>query len=327
MYKLNKWLRAFLNIKHIMAIFIAMCFFSSSMLLYSSSIKSISNYQRFLKTRNYNYSITIDKDLGVDCYAYYNKNITFSKMSNLNTTINAIVLMETGSEHTKNDFLNGYDVALKENEVLISANLAKQNKLKIGTYIYSKSKVTTLVEKYIVKDIIDDVYGFRKNDIDKDKGIIITGKASQYLENIETNYLYFYYEDYSLINKCGANITGELNNINDLKESLVFRHLFYSIITSLLIVSIAIILVIVLRSFNHNIYKKKWEFGIDNINKQVFINQFIYYIVNLLFGYICYFLLTIFSNSSLEIVLMFFLINTIVFALSFIDIKRVIKKR
>jgi len=324
---LSKWIRSSFNLKHIITIIAAVVCLVAAMFLFSNSISSVHEYQSFLNSRNYNYSIVVDKNIDSNCYALYNKTITFSKNESLNSTINAVTLMETGNTHDKDDFLFGYDYELLENEVLISNNLAIINGIKPGMTIYSRSKITTSVDSYIVKGVIADVYGINESDTNMEKGVIVVGESDDYLTNIQTDYIYFYNTDYSKINQQGANITGALNSVEKTKTNLIKSHIFFSSITTGLITIIIVVTAILLLSFNFNVYLKKKEYGVQTLNKSILFDLIAYFGMLIIGGSIVYAFSLLFVRFALESILIFLTILLVAFVCSYFCIKKRMKGR
>lgn len=324
---LSKWNRSSFNLKHIITIIAAVVCLVAAMFLFSNSISSVHEYQSFLNSRNYNYSIVVDKNIDSNCYALYNKTITFSKNESLNSTINAVTLMETGNTHDKDDFLFGYDYELLENEVLISNNLAIINGIKPGMTIYSRSKITTSVDSYIVKGVIADVYGINESDTNMEKGVIVVGESDDYLTNIQTDYIYFYNTDYSKINQQGANITGALNSVEKTKTNLIKSHIFFSSITTGLITIIIVVTAILLLSFNFNVYLKKKEYGVQTLNKSILFDLIAYFGMTIIGGSIVYAFSLLFVRFALESILIFLTILLVAFVCSYFCIKKRMKGR
>lgn len=129
---LPKWIRSNLNAKHIVTLVAAIALMVANMLLFSDETFSMSSYSSFLNDRNYNYSIVVDKDLREDCYAYYDRKISFAKDESLDEKLIATVLMRTDGAYTKNDFLDGIGTEnLRKGEIVISGNLSRKHKLSI----------------------------------------------------------------------------------------------------------------------------------------------------------------------------------------------------
>jgi hypothetical protein len=321
---MKKWFRAALNIKHLICIIITICVFTVMIFLTSESLVSLERYNSFLSSRNYNYSIEIDKDIEQDTYAYYNKTITFTHNNKL---INSVVLMDTQGQHTENDLLNGFDLSLEEYEVAISANIASINNLNIGSIIQSKSKITNKLNDYKVIRILPDIYGIDENDNDRSKGIIITGKSDEYLNNIDVNYIYFYNTDSSLINSKGANIVGKLNNIEVTKSKVFGMYALELAIVLIISLVISILYNIVILSFNKLIYLKRKEFGVSNLYNQIKIDLLVYSLSVSLITLIVFTISSIFVRFSLALMLIEIIPFIVVSFGSYFVLKNYIRRR
>ena len=75
---MKKWFRAVFNLKHLLSIIVIIGCYILMIILTSKSLVSLKSYSNFLSSRNYNYSVIIDKDIKEDTYAFYNKTITFN---------------------------------------------------------------------------------------------------------------------------------------------------------------------------------------------------------------------------------------------------------
>jgi hypothetical protein len=292
--------------------------------LTSESLVSLGRYNSFLSSRNYSYSIEIDKDIEQDTYAYYNKTITFTHNNKL---INSVVLMDTQGQHTENDLLNGFDLSLEEYEVAISANIASINNLNIGSIIQSKSKITNKLNDYKVIRILPDIYGIDENDNDRSKGIIITGKSDEYLNNIDVNYIYFYNTDSSLINSKGANIVGKLNNIEVTKSKVFGMYALELAIVLIISLVISILYNIVILSFNKLIYLKRKEFGVSNLYNQIKIDLLVYSLSVSLITLIVFTISSIFVRFSLALMLIEIIPFIVVSFGSYFVLKNYIRRR
>lgn len=321
---MKKWFRAVFNLKHLLSIIVIIGCYILMIILTSKSLVSLKSYSNFLSSRNYNYSVIIDKDIKEDTYAFYNKTITFNHDDKL---INSVVLMDTQNNYTKNSFLDGYDLLLGEYEVAISANIASINNLKIGSIIQSKSKVTNTLNNYIVKNILPDMYGVSEKDNDRSKGIIIIGKSEEYLNNIETNYIYFYNDDYSLINLNGANIVGQLNSIKSIKNNI--NKIYLLQLGLLLIISIAVstIFFIVILSFNKSIYLKRKEFGLSKLYNQIKTDFFIYDSIITTVTLVSFAISSIFLRFSIVLLLIEIIPFLMISVCSYVIFKNYIRRR
>lgn len=321
---MKKWFRAVFNLKHLLSIIVIIGCYILMIILTSKSLASLKSYSNFLSSRNYNYSVIIDKDIKEDTYAFYNKTIAFNYDDKL---INSVVLMDTQNNYTKNNFLDGYDLLLGEYEVAISANIASINNLKIGSIIQSKSKVTNTLNNYIVKIILPDMYGVSEKDNDRSKGIIIIGKSEEYLNNIETNYIYFYNDDYSLINSNGANIVGQLNSIKSIKNNI--NKIYLLQLGLLLIISIAVstIFFIVILSFNKSIYLKRKEFGLSKLYNQIKTDFFIYDSIITTVTLVSFAISSIFLRFSIVLLLIEIIPFLMISVCSYVIFKNYIRRR
>ena len=321
---MKKWFRAALNIKHLICIIVTICVFTVMIFLTSESLVSLGRYNSFLSSRNYSYSIEIDNDIEQDTYAYYNKTITFTHNNKL---INSVVLMDTQGQHTENDLLNGFDLSLEEYEVAISANIASINNLNVGSIIQSKSKITNKLNDYKVIRILPDIYGIDENDNDRSKGIIITGKSDEYLNNIDVNYIYFYNTDSSLINSKGANIVGKLNDIEVTKSKVFGMYALELAIVLIISLVISVLFNIVILSFNRLIYLKRKEFGVSNLYNQIKIDLLVYSLSVSLITLIVFTISSIFVRFSLALMLIEIIPFIVVSFGSYFVLKNYIRRR
>lgn len=321
---MKKWFRAALNTKHLFCIIITICVFTVMIFLTSESLVSLGRYNSFLSSRNYNYSVEIDKNIEQDTYAYYNKTITFTHNNKL---INSVVLMDTQKQHTENDLLNGFDLSLEEYEVAVSANIASINNLKVGSIIQSKSKITNNVNDYKVIKILPDIYGIDENDNDRSKGIIVTGKSDEYLNSIDVNYIYFYNTDSSLINSKGANIVGKLNDIEVTKSKVFGMYALELSIVLVISLVISVLLYIVILSFNKSIYLKRKEFGVSSLYNQIKIDLLVYSLSVSLITLIIFAISSIFVRFSVALMLIEIIPFIVISVVSYFVLKNYIRRR
>ena len=80
---LSKWIRSNLNPKHMVTIIAVVILAAAAMFLFTNQVSSLNSYSSFLKSRNYNYSVIIDKNLEKDAYAFYDRKISFSTYCSL----------------------------------------------------------------------------------------------------------------------------------------------------------------------------------------------------------------------------------------------------
>lgn len=298
----KKWLRSSLTLKHMITLIAAIVFVVAAMFLFSGKIASMNNYSKFLDSRNYAYSVNIDKDIGENTYAFYKNKITFYSDMNLLEYVNSDVLMELNDTYTSDDFLYGYEIhRLEKYEIAISLNLAKFHQLEEGSLVFSKNKVTNKIESYTIKFILPDIYGVSGKNIENGKGLIVIGLDSDYLSNIKCEYVYFYKDNYTLINKHNANILGELTSIRNTKINVLKRYIFFIGIDNMIIMLVSLLCFFLLSEFNKSVYLKRKEYGNSNLYKMIFIDYSIYLILLVLLTETLYLLSFFLNNYAIEV--------------------------
>lgn len=291
------FVRAYFNIKHIAVIVFFSLLLPLFMLLFSNEISSIQNYSSFLNTRHCNYSVLINQPLSKNSYAYYGDKISFSKDQTLSSVLDATVWMETFSVYDEDDFFNGYDVhTLGRGEIVVSENL----NIKIGTTLYTKSKRNGKLIPYKVTRVLPAFLGLEKENLRVEHGLILLGKDKEYLQKRKTNYLYFFDEDSSDINKEGANISGSLYDFSDVEKKLILKHSTYSGISVLLLLGISLAEMITLSVFNSHIYQEQRKFGNGFLYKNMLLNLLVYSFITRMISFSCYGSVSHLFSLSLE---------------------------
>lgn len=275
----NRWTRRALNLKHIVTIIAACILSAAAMFLFSSSIKSHTNAIGFLNSRNYNYSVLVDKKLNEDTYSFYDSKVTFSKDSLLNDSIPASVLMRLDCDYTKNDVLYNKVELLNFDEVIVSDNIASKYRLKVGNSIFSKNKINNNVCEFHIKDIIPDCYSIIGLSSDIEIGIIIFGYDEEYLNSVQSSFVYLYENDYSKINDHGAFIIeGSLTAKKDQVTTIGSKLGFEFVMTILLCLVSFIVALLVLLFMNIKYYRLCKEYGDKNTYRKQ-PTDFIFYCV------------------------------------------------
>lgn len=94
---------------------------------------------------------------------------------------------------------------LGNREIAITANLAKQFDLKIGSEVFSKHNIKNRIEKYTVVEILPVAYGVLREDYSINYGLIIMGCDLEYLNSTNYSYIGFSEKDpTALIKSSGA---------------------------------------------------------------------------------------------------------------------------
>lgn len=290
----SRIIRSSLNLKHIITIIAAAICFVAAMILYNADLYSLSKYSSFLCSREYSYSTLVDKELRQDSYAYFERKISFSTNRQLNEYVNCEVLMETDNLHTDNDFLYQFDVSsLNTNEVAISENIARSLNLSVGTRLYSKHVVENQVKEYVIKLILPEIYGTKKNDMNSSKGIVVLGTDYSYLDNIVVDHIFFYENDSSLINSSHANIVGDFVKIAEIKDLVGRKIAFYAIITTVIEIMVSSISFMILYAFNKNVYLLKKRTGNRDTSKYLLCHLIGYALASMVLTIITYLIISI----------------------------------
>lgn len=293
----KKWFRGEFCYKHIISIICCAFIAIIGLLVFSSGISSQSHFSYFLNSRNYNYSVLINKNINENCYCYYDNTVTFASNESLDKNIKGTILMRTESIYNENDILFDCIDEFGPNDVVVSDIILRENNLKIGNKIYTKSKVdNSLLEFTIIKSI---PYNYRidSSNANIERGIIIFSYNSSYEESVVSNYLYFYDEDFSKINNESAII---IENSLIVKEdqiksskNIVLRDILISFLFSLvpyLIFNFVIMLI------NNKIYGFARIQGNKCIRK-VIIKDFLFYnVAALIIAELAYLIISAITN-------------------------------
>ena len=186
-------------------------------------------------------------------------------------------------------------------------------KLSIGSLVYSKSPITNSVERYSIANILPDIFGVSDSDISNRKGLIVLGYDEETISNIQTNYIYFDLNDYSLINASGASIAGPLCSLDTLRNNIRAVHLRDALLEVLMMTAVLTGYFISLLIFNRDIYKKRREFGDVDVYKEMFIDFLAYYSLILLPVGAGYLICSIWLSFSIEVFLEMVTLTTIAF--------------
>ena len=323
----KKWLRSEFGFKHVFSILFLSLSALIGSLIFTNSISSTILSSSFLKDRNFHYSVQIDKNIGEDCYGFYDGKITFCSDILTKNSIGGSVLMRTQSIYTINDLLNGTGIQLDKNDVAISENIANSFKLNTGSTIYCKNKVNNEVEEYKIVSIIPFNYRIDSYNISNEKGLIIFGYNNLFEESINAKYIYFYEEDSSLINKKSAlieenTLISKHNQIKTLRKDTITKILISFIIS----LSSFLLMNAILSLLNKNIYGFKRRCGISEINK-IIVKDFGFYCVLSLSTSMLVYLLWSLLSSAFSIVLLLTLVASSLLSLFVGSISTIVYQR
>lgn len=303
---MSKFLRALLNLKHILLIMIIVMLNVGTMFLFNDEINYLNNYLGFLNTRNYSYSVLVDRSISKDTYAFYDRQITFSTNNKMTQSINCTIFMESNNEHSENDFFYPFDSSsLKKDEIALSQNLLNYYHLCVGDTIFSKHIVKNEVVSYRVKQQLPAVYGIGEKDFKINNGIALLGFDQLYISNINTDYMFFYKDDSSLINKENVQIIGNLVSKVKTKNNVIILLSKDYLISILIYLCISLTYTSLLLAFNRKIYFIKKRFG--NSDTYSFFNKasLLYEIFVLIFSLLVYILFGLCNYIVLQQIVIF----------------------
>ena len=136
---------------------------------------------------------------GESIYFYTDKNLSISLLGDC-------VMSLDDTKYTENTPLT-LSKSLGKREIALSYNLAKQHNLSVGSKVYSKHNIRNVVEEYTVSEILPVCYGITFVDYEINRGVMLIGYDSDYVEYTDYTYIAFSKEDpTSLIQNSGAGL-------------------------------------------------------------------------------------------------------------------------
>lgn len=196
---------------------------------------------------DYDYSLIMQDTVLKDDYYQFNAGIDFALSDDAQTSLNADVIMQSvDSEYT--DLIYWNTDVISENDIAISQNIAKANKLNIGDKLYSKHIVNGEICEYNIKQILPETTNVRvtKNSSRND-GIIIMGYDRKYVENISHYCIVFTNDSINHLSE-----TGYAENIvyrEDEIASSIKNIIPYIILTVLISITLSVLFVIILTKY------------------------------------------------------------------------------
>lgn len=117
---------------------------------------------------------------------------------------------------------------LGSREIAITANLAKQFDLKIGSKVFSKHNIRNRIEEYKVAEILPVAYGISRVEYGINYGLIVMGCDLEYLNNTDYSYIGFSEKDPTvLIQDSGVGLISlsnkEANEYSLIKTACVWQ--------------------------------------------------------------------------------------------------------
>ena len=202
----------------------------------------------FYKVSKYQYLYETTDSTHVDSYLYCSS-VFFYADENRNVSILSDCLMI--SENSTYDFETPIKLVnqLGNREIAITANLAKQFDLKIGSKVFSKHNIRNRIEEYKIAEILPITYGILRVDYGINYGLIVMGCDLEYLDNTDYSYIGFSEKDPTvLIQNSGVGLISL--NAKETYERQLVKSVFVwqSIICAMVILFTSLYVIIHLRN-------------------------------------------------------------------------------
>lgn len=134
------------------------------------------------------------------------------------------ILMQKPVEYT--DYAPfGYKKKLKENEIIISRNIADALSVKVGDYIEFHNPIFDLYYKYIIADVLPVSYGLYESEVDRDMGVIVVGYNEDIGTLVQMDSVLM--TDYSFAAGNSGIVLKESHNIESILKSVTKDIVFY----------------------------------------------------------------------------------------------------
>lgn len=148
----------------------------------------------FYKTGKYQYLYETTGSTHVNSYLHCSS-VYFYVDRNMNTSIlsDCLMVCENGTYNFETPIKFGNQLGSRE--IAITANLAKQFNLKVGSEVFSKHNIRNRIEEYKVVEILPVTYGILRVDYGINYGLIIMGCDLEYLNNTDYSYIGFSEKD------------------------------------------------------------------------------------------------------------------------------------
>ena len=234
---------------------------------------------------------------GESIYFYTDKNLSISLLGDC-------VMSLDDTKYTENTPLT-LSKSLEKREIALSYNLARQHNLSIGSKVYSKHNIRNVVEEYTVADILPVCYGITFVDYEINRGAILIGYDSDYVEHTDYTYIAFSKEDpTSLIQNSGAGLIA-LDAKAPVRDSLFESVVIWQAIITVLVLGLTLLYTMLHWKNQRTYYSRLYLNGTGSrkIKKQIFADL-------LLTGVISQVLATVFCILMASIANMYFSYKT-----------------
>ena len=258
----------------------------------------------FYDSNEYQYTYRISSPVkendylyGESIYFYTDKNLSISLLGDC-------VMSLDDTKYTENTPLT-LSKSLGKREIALSCNLAKQHNLSIGSKVYSKHNIRNVIEEYTVAEILPVCYGITFVDYEINRGVMLIGYDSDYLEYTDYTYIAFSEEDpTSLIQNSGAGLIA-LDAKAPVRDLICESVVIWQAIITILVLGLTLLYTMLHWKNQRTYYSRLYLNGTSSrkIKKQVFADL-------LLPGVISQVLATVFCILMASIANMYFSYKT-----------------
>jgi hypothetical protein len=142
---------------------------------------------------DYEYSAVVEKPIGIDDYYFYEAGIAFTVSREAQFRINAEILMQPERAEYSSSVAWSAE-KLRAGAVAITDNIAETYGLIVGDNLYSKHRVTDVIEEYTIEQVVSAAANSGIDGNTASAGIIIIGFDNNYAGNIAHKTIVFFDE-------------------------------------------------------------------------------------------------------------------------------------
>ncbi|MDY3304473.1 MAG: hypothetical protein SOW78_09395 [Clostridia bacterium] len=164
---------------------------------------------------------------------------------------------------------------LGSREIAVSSNVAKLYGLSVGSVVYSIHKLHNAVVKYSIAEILPVNYGILQTDISINRGAILMGFDSEYIENFSYTYIGFSEKDPSdLIIEANVGLIS-LQSTKEIKNALYGKVIVWQCVIGLLTTAGTVVYVAIHWNKQKQYYNRLVIDGmqIKCVKKQIFVDM------------------------------------------------------
>ena len=230
----------------------------------------------FYDGNEYQYTYRISSSVKENDYLY-GESIYFYTDTNLSVSLLGDCVMSLDDTKYTEDTPLVLSNTLEKREIALSYNLAKQHNLSTGSKVYSKHNIRNVVEEYTVAEILPVCYGITFVDYEINRGVMLIGYDSDYVEYTDYTYIAFSKEDpTSLIQNSGAGLI-TLDAKASARDSLFESVAIWQAIITVLVLGLTLLYTMLHWKNQRNYYSRLYLSGASSnlIKRQIFTDLFL----------------------------------------------------